>query len=201
MNGHLSLRCLMMENAQNMGKKIWELFVVFLKLGAFTFGGGYAMVSLVHHEVVEEKKWITDDEMLDMVAIAEATPGVIAVNTATFVGYKIGGLMGSIAATLGTVVAPFIIIVLIAMFFIPYMSNKWIGFAFDGIRSGVVVLIINAAIKLNKVNKKTAFNFILTAMSFLIAAVTHFNVIFILIGGAVVGIIYNLKMSSVKGDK
>jgi len=88
-------------------KKLLELFLTFLKIGAFTFGGGYAMIPLIQHEIVEKKKWLTDDEMIDMLTIAESTPGVIAVNSATFVGYKIGGLAGSALATLAVVLPAF----------------------------------------------------------------------------------------------
>lgn len=171
-------------------KSIWELFLIFLRIGAFTFGGGYAMLSIIHREIVETKNWVTDEEMIDIIAIAESTPGVIAINTATFVGYKIGGVIGSIAATIGTVLVPFIIIVLITLFFIPYMGNRWIQYAFQGIRCGVVVLIINAAVKLNKVNRVCAFNLALTALAFIVASFFNINAIFILLGGLLCGIVY-----------
>lgn len=171
---------------------ILELFLIFLKIGFFTFGGGYAMLSIIHTEVVDKKKWISDNEMLDMVAIAESTPGVIAVNMATFVGYKIGGFLGSALATLGVILMPFIIILLITLFFVPYMTNEWIEYAFAGIRCGVIVLIINAAIKLNKVNKRCFFNIFLTCVSFLVATfISQISVIYILIFGLICGIVYN----------
>ncbi|MEG1996551.1 MAG: chromate transporter [Oscillospiraceae bacterium] len=173
-------------------KRILELFLIFLKIGAFTFGGGYAMLSIIHREIVENKKFITDDEMLDIISISESTPGVISVNTATFVGYKISGFWGAIAATFGVVLPAFIIIILVTLFFIPYMSNKWINYAFLGIRAGVVVLIFNAAIKLNKVNKKNLFNISLTVISFLLATAFNINAIFILLGGLIIGISYRL---------
>lgn len=173
-------------------KKISELFLIFLKIGFFTFGGGYAMLSIIHTEVVDKKKWITDSEMLDMISIAESTPGVIAVNMATFVGYKVGGVLGSALATLGVILMPFIIILLITLFFVPYMTNRWVEYAFAGIRCGVIVLIINAAIKLNKVNKRCFFNIALTCVAFLTAAfVSQISVIYILIFGLICGIIYN----------
>lgn len=173
-------------------KIISELFFIFLKIGGFTFGGGYSMLSIIHREVVERRKWITDDEMLDMIAIAESTPGVIVINTATFVGYKIGKFWGSFFATLGTIIIPFIMIVLITLFFIPYMDNEWVQYAFLGIRYGVIVMILNAAVKLNKVNKKCPFNFILTGLALIIAILLDINAVFILLGGLIVGLIYNL---------
>lgn len=173
---------------------ILQLFLEFFKIGAFTFGGGYAMLSIIQREVVESKKWATDDEVLDMFAIAEATPGVIAINTATFVGYKVAGFWGAFFATLAVSLPAFIIIVLITWFLLPFMSNKWVGYAFQGLRAGIIVLIVNAAIKLNKVNSKCAFNIILTTIAFLIASFTSINVIFLLIAGLIVGIIYNVFM-------
>lgn len=174
-------------------KKIWELFIIFLRIGAFTFGGGYAMLSIIHREIVENKKWIDDEEMLDMIAISESTPGVISINTATFVGYKVAGFWGAFMATLGTALPAFVIIILVTLFFIPYMSNIWVQHAFEGIRIGVIVLIFGAAMKLNKVNKKTTFNLVLTGVAFLIAAFTQVNVILILIGGLICGIFLRSK--------
>lgn len=182
-------------------RQIWQLFLIFFKIGAFTFGGGYAMIALIHGEVVDSKKWITNEEMLDMVSIAESTPGVIAINMATFVGYKIGGLLGSLMATIAVIIVPFLIIVLITLFFIPYMSNQWVQYAFNGIRCGIVVLIINAAVKLNKVNKKNLFNSLLTIISFIVAVLVDINVIYILIAGMICGIIYNIYINKANLDK
>lgn len=181
-------------------KKVWELFIIFFKIGAFTFGGGYAMLSIIHREIVENKQWINDDEMLDMIAISESTPGVISINTATFVGYKVAGFWGAFMATLGTALPAFVIIVLVTLFFIPYMSNPWVQYAFEGIRVGVIVLIFSAAVKLNKVNKKTAFNFTLTGVAFLLAAFTPINVILILIGGLICGIVWQAREIRSKRD-
>ena len=100
-----------------------ELFFTFFKIGAFTFGGGYAMIPLIHHELVERKKWINDDEMVNMVAIAESTPGVIAVNSATFVGYKINKFWGSLFATLGVVLPSFVVICLVALYFENFLKS------------------------------------------------------------------------------
>ena len=95
-------------------KKIFQLFLVFLKIGAFTFGGGYAMIPIIQKEIVENKKWITDDDILEIIAIAESTPGPIAINSATFVGYRVAGFFGAMLATLGVVLPSFVIILLIS---------------------------------------------------------------------------------------
>lgn len=186
-----------------MEHKLWKLFLTFLKLGAFTFGGGYAMIPLIQKEMVEKQKWITDEEMLDMFAIAESTPGVIAVNTATFVGYKIGGVLGSIIATVAITAPAFVIISVISLFFTQFLAFKWVAYAFSGIRVAVVVLIINAALKLGKVVPRTAFNLVMFGIAAALAIFTSINVIFILLGAMAVGIIFNLiaNRSRLKGGK
>ena len=125
-------------------------------------------------------------------AIAESTPGVIAVNTATFAGYKVAGVWGSLVATIAIAAPAFIIISVISVFFAQFLALKWVGYAFSGIRVAVVVLIINAGIKLGKVNQKNIFNILLTIAAALLSALTSVNVIFILIGAMMIGIIYSL---------
>ncbi len=172
-----------------MWNRIRKLAIVFLKLGAFTFGGGYAMIPLIHKEVVEKQNWATEEEVLDMFAIAESTPGVIAVNTATFVGYKVAGFWGALVSTISVMIPSFAIISVISLFFEQFLALEWVSYAFEGIRVAVVVLIINAAIKLGKVNKKTLFNFILMGIAFVLAAFTPINVVFVLLGAMLVGIL------------
>ena len=127
-----------------------KLFVSFFKIGAFTFGGGYAMIPLIQRETVENHHWITDDDILDMLAIAESTPGVVAVNSATFVGYRVAGFWGALIATFGVALPSFIVISILSLFIMEYKKIQWLNWVFDGIRAGVVVLIFNAAIKLGK---------------------------------------------------
>ena len=174
--------------AIDMRNRLWKLFLVFAKIGAFTFGGGYAMIPLIQKEIVENQKWATDEEVLDMFAIAESTPGVISVNTATFVGYKVAGFWGAVVATLSVIAPAFFIISVISLFFAQFVALKWVAYAFEGIRVAVVVLIINAAFKLGKVNEKSAFNIVMTCIAFAIAAFTPVNVIFVLLGAMAVGI-------------
>jgi chromate transporter len=132
-----------------------DLFLSFAKIGLFTFGGGYAMISLIENDCVEKKKWITHDEMMDVTVIAESTPGPIAINCATYVGYKKGRLPGAIIATLGMVLPSFIIIFLISKFFDKFLEIAWIANAFRGIKIAVGILIVDAAVKmLIKIKKK-----------------------------------------------
>lgn len=134
---------------------LFDLFLTFAKIGLFTFGGGYAMISLIEHACVEQKKWITHDEMMNVTVIAESTPGPIAINCATFVGYKQKGLIGAAAATVGIVLPSFCIIFLISMVLDHFLEIVWIAHAFMGIKTAVGILILDAAIKMvRKMQKK-----------------------------------------------
>jgi chromate transporter len=172
-------------------KNLYLLFIKFFKIGAFTFGGGYAMISLIHNEVVDKMKWLSDDEMMRLSVIAESTPGVLAINTATFTGYKIAGFWGSAAATLGVTVPSVIVICVISLFFDAFKSLKYVAYAFNGIRAGVILLIIDAARKLNKKNKKDMFYFVIVALTIAAKLFTGIDVIYILIAAAVLGIAYS----------
>jgi chromate transporter len=136
-------------------KLLFDLFLTFAKIGLFTFGGGYAMISLIENSCVDKKQWITHDEMMNVTVIAESTPGPIAINCATFVGYKQKGLMGAVTATAGMVLPSFFIILLISRFLDNFLEITWIAHAFMGIRIAVGILILDAAIKMiRKMQKK-----------------------------------------------
>lgn len=138
-----------------------DLFLTFAKIGAFTFGGGYAMISLIDKECVENKKWITSDELMEITVIAESTPGPIAINLATYAGYKMAGGMGAAVATLGMILPSFLIIWLISTFMENLLSIEAVAKAFKGIRTAVAVLIIKAALKIIKsMLKKTRHKYI-----------------------------------------
>ena len=138
-----------------------DLFLTFAKIGAFTFGGGYAMISLIDKECVENKKWITSDELMEITVIAESTPGPIAINLATYAGYKMAGGMGAAAATLGMILPSFLIIWLISTFMENLLSIEAVAKSFKGIRIAVAVLIIKAALKIIKsMLKKTRHKYI-----------------------------------------
>ena len=175
------------------------MFLIMFKIGLFTFGGGYAMIALLENEFVSKRKWMEHDEFMDMVAIAESTPGPIAINSATYIGYKRGGVIGSIMSTLGVVLPSFIIIFVISLFFDQFLSIDIVAKAFRGIQAGVIFLILSAGIKMLKKLKKTPFNIILfVVFSLVMIAFSLFNVsfssIFYILISAVLGItIYLIK--------
>lgn len=173
-------------------KKLLEVFWVFFKIGAFTFGGGYAMIPLISKETVENKKWIDDQDILDIVAIAESTPGPIAINTATFVGYRVAGVLGSAFATLGTVIPSFVIILLISFVLEEFQHITVIKYAFQGIRAGVLALIIKAFWTMYKKVPKNALSYILAVLSFVLAAIVKLNVLYCIILCAVIGLASSL---------
>lgn len=134
---------------------LFDLFLSFAKIGLFTFGGGYAMIALIENVCVEKKKWITHDDMMNVMIIAESTPGPIAINCATFVGYGQKGLLGAVTATLGMVLPSFCIIFLISRYLDHFLENAWAAHAFQGIKCAVGILILDAAVKMAaKIQKK-----------------------------------------------
>ena len=171
-----------------MGRKS-TLFKTFLKIGAFTFGGGYAMIPLIQHEVAEKRKWITDDDILDIVAIAESTPGPIAINTATFVGYKTAGFWGSFLATTGVVLPAFLIIIALSFVLDKFQHLQAVQFAFNGIRVAVLGLVLKAFYTMYKKCPKNPVSYIIAALAFIFAAFFDINVLIIIIGCAVVGLV------------
>ncbi len=174
-------------------KDAFELFLLFFKIGLFTFGGGYAMISLISHEVVEKRKYLDEEEFSDVVAIAESTPGPIAINSATYVGYKRAGIFGSVMATIGVSLPSLIIIYLISLFFSKILDYPVVNKAFQGIQCAVSVLIVSAGIKLMKNVKKNVISYVLTFLSFAMLMVINFtplniSTIYFVIVGAILGI-------------
>lgn len=140
---------------------LWNLFLTFFRIGAFTFGGGYAMISVIENICVEKKHWITHEDLVNVTVIAESTPGPVAINCATFVGYKQKGLPGSIAATLGVVLPSFIIIWAISMFLERFLEIAWVASAFRGVRVAVGLLILDVGIRMAKKMPKEPIRIIL----------------------------------------
>ena len=177
---------------------LWELFSTLFKIGLFTFGGGYAMIAFFESEFVEKKKWLDKDEFLNMVAIAESTPGPIAINSATYVGYKKAGIVGSACATFGVVLPSFIIIYIISLFLDAFLSLELVGYAFRGIQAGVVYLILSAGVKMLKGMDRNPLSVIImcTVLALMIAfsvlAVSFSAIYFILIAGLVGLVAYYL---------
>lgn len=187
-------------------KRSLNLFLTFFKIGAFTFGGGYAMVGLIHKEMVEKKKWIDDQEMLDVIAIAESTPGVIALNTATYVGAKVAGVMGAFVSSIAVMLPSIIIISLISLAIEEFGGNKYVKWAFLGIRSAVAALILNAAIKLSKNNEKSIVCYSVMGVALVLAVLSTFEIIkldmvFIILAAALFGIIWGIATMKIKPKK
>ena len=171
-----------------------DLFLTFAKIGLFTFGGGYAMISLIENDCVEKKKWITHDEMMDVTVIAESTPGPIAINCATYVGYKKAKFFGAIIATVGMVLPSFIIIYLISKYFDRFLEITWAANAFRGIKMAVGILIVDAAVKMLIKMKKTHLSIIMvvcSAVAMLLISIFSINIssMILMLTAAVIGII------------
>lgn len=158
-------------------------------MGSFTFGGGYAMLPIIQEEIVKKRKWATDEEILDYYAIGQSTPGIIAVNTATFIGYNQKGIIGGIIATLGIVSPSIILITIIATFFTNFQDYTIVQHAFGGIRVVVAALIFNAALKMYKDSVKDWVGILLFIASFLLLVFLDITPIIVIIVSAVIGII------------
>ena len=172
-------------------KKNIQLFLTFLKIGTFTFGGGYAMIPLISKEVAENKKWVTDEDILEIVAIAESTPGPIAINSATFIGYKVCGFWGSFFATLGAVLPSFCVILIISYVLTEFQDIQAVKYAFNGIRAGVLAMLIKALWSMYKKCDKHIFSYIIMAFAFLTTAFTEIPVLAVIIVCAVLGLIFS----------
>ena len=168
---------------------LWQIFSTFFKIGAFTFGGGYAMVPLIQREAAEKHGWVNDEDILEIVAIAESTPGVIAINSATFVGYRACGYLGSVVATLGVVLPSFIIILTISGILREFQENVYVQYAFRGIRAGVLALILKAMWGMYKKCKKNIPAYIVMVTAFVLVAFVKVPVLPVIIGCGVFGIV------------
>ena len=180
-------------------RKMITLFLTFLKIGAFTFGGGYAMIALLENEFIEKKGWLDRDEFLDMAAIAESTPGPVAVNSATYIGYKIGGAAGAALATLAVCLPSFVVIYIISLFFDQFLSLKYVAYAFRGIQACVVYLIFSAGLRMIKGLEKSAMNRVIVALvmaAMLLSsalAVSFSSIFYILICGLIGLAVYGIR--------
>lgn len=180
-----------------------ELFLTFAKIGLFTFGGGYAMIAQIKEVVVEQKKWLDDEELMQIITVAESTPGPIAINMATYVGYKKKGIMGSAMATLGVVLPSLVILYVISLFLDAFLQNKYVAYAFTGIKCGVAFLILRAGWGLfQKIEKRLiprlTFGVVFALMIlFDLLSVSFSSIWFILMGG-VLGIVLYAVLSPKK---
>lgn len=180
---------------------LFSLFITFFKIGLFTFGGGYAMIAQIKETIVEKHKWITEEELLEIIAIAESTPGPIAINMATFVGFKKKGVLGSACATLGVVLPSLMIIYIISLFLDAFMANQYVKYAFVGIKCAVAFLILKAGITMiSKPMLKPLPICIMVAVTalmilFELLSISFSAVFFIIIGGIIGIVAYSLLKS------
>lgn len=168
----------------------WTLFKTFFKIGAFTLGGGYAMIPIIENEVVEKNKWIEKEEFLDLIAISQSCPGVFAINISTFIGYKLKGRRGAVCTLLGSALPSFLIILVIAMFFHQFMNVGWVAAMFRGIRPAVVALIAVPTFNLGKSAQINMANCWIPIVSALLIWALHVNPIWIIIAAGVGGYVW-----------
>ncbi len=183
-------------------KQLWHLYSTFFRIGAFTIGGGYVMLPVIQKEVVDVHGWATNEEVLDYYAIGQSTPGIIAINTATFVGFKTGGLPGAIAATAGMVSPSLIIIMTIAAFFSQFRENPIVQSAFKGAGAAVVALMVLTVVKMGKKVIKDRFGYFLALAAFAAVVLLPVSPIWIILAAAISGIIIrqgSLREKSVNG--
>lgn len=189
-----------MEPKRN-AKLLWEIFISTLYLSAFTFGGGYVIVTLMKNKFVDEKKWITEKEMLNFVAIAQSSPGAIAVNGAIVVGFKLAGSLGILASVLGTVIPPFVITSLISYFYEAFSSNIWISLMLEGMQSGVaaVVAAVSYQMAIDVVREKNKMLILMMIIAFIASAVFKINVIYIILTSIAIGLVQTFFRSRKEG--
>ena len=172
-------------------KEFWQLYLIFARIGSITFGGGYAMLPILQRELVENRQWVTDEELMDYFAIGQCTPGIIALNVSTFIGNKRKGVLGGIIATLGFITIPIILIVIIALFLNNFSEYAIVKNAFAGIRVCVCVLILNAVERLWKKSIISKTTFLLFGVIFLLTIFTEIPLYLLVISSAVAGIVIN----------
>ena len=173
-------------------KRLILLFAVFFKIGLFTFGGGYAMIPIIEREIADKKHWIKNEDILDIFAISESTPGPIAINSATFVGYRVAGVWGAVFATLGVIIPSFTIIFVVSFFLEKFKAVKAVEYAFNGIKAGVIALVLQALYTMAKKCPKNIVSLIIAAVVFLLSVIFNIDLFLIIILSAVSGLIYHL---------
>ncbi|EEH96469.1 chromate transporter [Clostridium tertium] len=176
--------------------KIIEMFIAFFKIGAFTFGGGYAMIPLIEEEVVNNKKWLEKEEFMDVLVVSQSLPGALAVNCSIFLGYKIGGLIGAIMALLAVILPSFIIIIIIAAFFMQFRNNYYVNAAFKGITAAVPMLVLVGAISLSKGLEKSTRTIVTIIVALIALTLFDIHPIIVIIVSAIYGVIFLRKKVS-----
>ena len=184
--------------------RLWKLFWVSLKLGAFTFGGGYAMIPLMQKEYVDNNHWIEESDILDMFAIAQSVPGVIAINSSILIGYRVAGVAGALLAALGVTLPSLISIMLITLIYHAFIENPIVLAAMRGIRAGVVALIISAVVKLKKGGITDIWQWAMAIIAFLLVVFfAQIQVILLIVAGGVIGYLISLirRRNQAKGGR
>lgn len=179
-------------------KTVFGAFASFFKIGAFTIGGGYAMLPLIEHEFVERKKWVSRDEIVDIFAIAQSLPGVIAINTSIFIGYRIGGVPGALIASAGMILPSFLVILVIAAAIVGFQDNPYVQRAFAGVRAGVTALILLAAVKLGRGVIKSKFTAVIALVSFTAIVFFDIHAAWIILASAAAGLTANAVVKAAK---
>lgn len=174
-------------------KKLIRFFWVFFKIGSFTFGGGLAMLPLIEREIVENNKWLSKKEFMDIIAVSQCMPGIIAVNTAIYLGYYLFGFWGAVVGSLGAALPSFIIMIIAATFFLSFKDNNIVQAVLKGIRPAVAVLIFSAAVKLGKVVEKNAYTYIVVLASLVLISILGVHPALVIVGAALLGIVFNRK--------
>ena len=180
-------------------KILWELYISWFKMGLFTFGGGYAMLPMIQKEVIEKHHWATEDEVMDYFAIGQCTPGVIAVNTATFVGYYQKGVIGGIVSTLGVISPSLIIIMLIAALISNFMEIEWVAHALKGINVAVCMLLIKAIVSLWQKNIKNIASFVIFGVSLVLSLFSGLSTVLLVVIAGILGVVFS-KAGLLKHD-
>lgn len=173
--------------------KLFKMFIAFFKIGAFTFGGGYAMIPLIEEEVVNKNNWINKDEFMDILVVSQSLPGALAVNCSTFIGYRLGGIVGGVIALLGVVLPSMLIILLIAAFFMSFRNNYYVDTMFKGINAAVPILVLAGVVSISKGVKKSTENIIIFSLALIALIIFNLNPIIVVIVAAFYGAICTRK--------
>ncbi len=181
-------------------RKLIKFFLVFLRIGAFTFGGGLAMLPLIEREIVDKNEWMTKEEFIDIIAVTQCMPGVIAANTAIYLGYHLFGFWGTVFGVLGAILPSFVIMMVAAEFFLTFRDSPVIQAVFMGIRPAIAVLIFSAAVRLSKVVDKTAYNIVIAVVSFALISFWGLHPIIVIVGAALLGILVKGRSENESAD-
>ena len=174
-------------------KALFKMFLAFLKIGAFTFGGGYAMIPLIEEEVVNKNKWINKDEFMDILDVSQSFPGALAINCSTFIGYKLGGAIGGLVAILGVTIPSLTIIILIASIFMQFRENYYVNLAFKGITAAVPMLVLVGVVSLAKGVKGNLENILIGLVALVALVVFDIHPLLVIVSAAIYGILFMKK--------